>query len=293
MIQNNLIKENRTLRVGGGGVVRKGAGMSAQEAARSRPESPCPPIETTVRDGIAFLAFNRPEKRNAVNDALLQALRAFFTEPPDEVRAVVLSGRGGHFSSGLDLAEQAEREPAEVLRHSRRWHELMDLIQFGGLPVVSVLQGAVMGGGLEIAAATHVRVAEPTARFQLPEGKRGIFVGGGATVRVGRIIGPDRMTEMMLTGRLYDAAEGERLGLAHYLVGEGEGMQRAEALARDVAANASLVNYLIIQSIARIDDMARGDGLYAESLSAALSQSGKDAKEGLRAFLEKRKPRFS
>lgn len=251
------------------------------------------PVEVSVDGVVAHVALNRAAKRNAISDALLAGLAAFFAAPPRDVRVVVLSGRGGHFSSGLDLAEQAEREPEEVMRHSRGWHELMDRIQFGGLPVVSVLQGAVMGGGLEIAAATHVRVAEPSARYQLPEGKRGIFVGGGATVRVGRIIGADRMTEMMLTGRVYSAEEGQALGLSHYLVGEGEGHARAAELARQVAENASLVNYLIIQSIARITDMSRSDGLFAESLSAALSQTGPDAKEGLRAFLEKRKPRFS
>ena len=151
---------------------------------------------------------------------------------------------------------------------------------------------AVMGGGLEIAAATHVRVAEPSAVFQLPEGKRGIFVGGGATVRVGRIVGADRMTEMMLTGRRYGAEESLNLGLSHYLVGEGEGLAKALELAGDIAGNAPLVNYLIIQAISRIDDMSRADGLFTESLSAALSQSGTDAQEGLKAFLEKRKPSF-
>lgn len=241
---------------------------------------------------VATLSFLRPDKRNAVNDALLAELRAFFSSPPTDVRVVVLRGEGGHFSAGLDLAEQVHREPPDVLRHSRNWHALMDMIQFGGLPVVSVLQGAVMGGGLEIAAATHVRVAEPTARFQLPEGRRGIFVGGGATVRVGRILGADRMTEMMLTGRVYQADEAVRLGLAHYLVDEGEGFARARELALQIAENATLVNYLIIQSISRIDDMSRADGLYAESLSAALSQTGADAREGLAAFLEKRKPVF-
>lgn len=250
------------------------------------------PVRVEIADGIATLTFMRPEKRNAINDATSEALRDFFSAPPEGVRAAILAGSGGHFSAGLDLGEQSEREPSEVLRHSRRWHETMEMIQFGGLPVVAVLVGSVIGGGLEIAAACHVRVAEPSARYQLPEGKRGIFVGGGATVRVGRILGPDRMTEMMLTGRAYDAVEGERLGLSHYLVGEGEGLAKARALAADVAGNATLVNYLIINSIARIDDMGRADGFYAESLSAALSQSGADAKEGLRAFLEKRKPRF-
>lgn len=223
-------------------------------------------LRVTIDDRIAHLVFHRPAKRNAINDATLQV---------------------------LNLSEQSERETQEVLRHSRGWNAIMDKIQLSGVPVVSVLTDAVMGGGLEIAAATHVRVAEPSVKFQLPEGKRGIFVGGGATVRVGRIIGSDRMTEMMLTGRVYGANEAERLGLAHYVVGEGEGMAKAVELARGIADNSSLVNYLVIQSIARIGDMSSADGLYTESLSAALSQTGPDAREGLIAFLEKRKPNFS
>lgn len=249
-------------------------------------------VNVCVEGAVARLVLNRPDKRNAVNDDMLDGLAAFFNAIPDGVRAIVMSGAGGHFSSGLDLSEQVEREPEQVMRHSRGWHRLMDQIQFSGVPVVAVLAGAVMGGGLEIATAAHVRVAEPSALFRLPEGKRGIFVGGGATVRVGRILGPDRMTEMMLTGRTYDGAEGYRLGLAHHLVGEGEGLAKALELAGEIAGNAPLVNYLIIQSIARINDMSHEDGLYTESLSAALSQTGADAREGLKAFLEKRKPRF-
>jgi len=251
-----------------------------------------PAVTVCVEGEIARLMLNRPAKRNAVNDAMLKGIAGFFDAIPDGVRAIVLSGAGGHFSSGLDLSEQVEREPEQVMRHSRGWHRIMDQIQFSGVPVVAVLNGAVMGGGLEIASAAHVRIAEPSATFRLPEGKRGIFVGGGATVRVGRIIGADRMTEMMLSGRSYGAEDAYRLGLAHHLVGEGEGLAKGMELAREIASNAPLVNYLIIQSIARISDMSHGDGLYAESLSAALSQTGSDAREGLKAFLEKRKPRF-
>jgi (methylthio)acryloyl-CoA hydratase len=251
-----------------------------------------PPLLVSVEDGIAVLTLNRPRKRNAVSDAMLVAIERFFAAPPKGARVAVLRGAGGHFSAGLDLEEAVIRDQEDVIAHSRNWHRVMDLIQFGGLPVVSVLEGAVIGGGMEIATATHVRVAEPGARFQLPEGKRGIFVGGGATVRVSRIIGADRMTEMMLTGRSYSGAEAERLGLAHYLVAEGEAFARAMELARDVASNATLVNYLVIQSIARIASMGPEAGLYAESLSAAISQGGADAREGLTAFLERREPRF-
>ena len=168
----------------------------------------------------------------------------------------------------------------------------MEQIQFGGLITVSAIFGAAIGGGLELAAATHVRIAEASTIFQLPEGRRGIFVGGGATARVGRLLGADRMTEMMLTGRKYSADEGVALGLAHYAVADGTAMELAQSLAGKIARNAPLSNYLMVQSIARINDMSQADGLFTESLAAALSQTTPDATEGLRAFLEKRAPKF-
>lgn len=245
------------------------------------------------RDGaVAMLTMNRPEKRNAMCDALLAEIEAFFAAPPTGVRVALLTGAGGHFCSGLDLSEHVARDAEQTMRHSRNWHRVMDLVQFGGLPVVSAISGAAIGGGLELATATHVRVAEPSTIFQLPEGRRGIFVGGGATVRVGRILGADRMIEMMLTGRRYGAEDGVRLGLAHYAVGEGEGFDRGLELARTIAENAALSNYVMIQAIGRIEDMAKADGLFTESLCAALTQTSPDAEEGLRAFLDKRKPAF-
>ena len=243
-------------------------------------------------DDIAVIPFDRPQKRNAMNDALIAELDAFFSNPPKDVRAVVITGAGGHFCSGLDLSEHQHRSPEETVYHSRNWHRVADLIEFGGLPVIAALTGAVIGGGLEIATAAHVRIAEPSVRFQLPEGRRGIFVGGGATVRVGRILGADRMREMMLTGRSYGAEDGHRLGLAHYSVGEGEALPLALDLARTVADNAPFSNYLMIQAIGRITEMSRSDGLFTESLSAAMAQTSEGAKEGLRAFLEKRAPNF-
>ncbi|WP_428673001.1 crotonase/enoyl-CoA hydratase family protein [Roseibium sp.] len=245
-----------------------------------------------IEDEIATLIFDRPDKRNAMNDKLIAELDAFFSAPPEGVSAVILRGEGGHFCSGLDLAEHEHREPIEGVYHSRNWHRVSDLIEFGGLPVVSVLTGAVIGGGLEIAASTHVRIAEPDVRFQLPEGRRGIFVGGGATVRVGRLLGADRMREMMLTGRSYGADDAVPLGLAHYSVGAGEGLPLAKKLAKRIAENAPFSNYLMMQAISRIQDMPRSEGLFTESLAAAMSQTSDGAKEGLRAFLEKRPPKF-
>jgi enoyl-CoA hydratase/carnithine racemase len=250
-------------------------------------------IVNVALDGpVAVLTLNRPDKRNAMSDALLGAIDRFFRDPPTGAKAAVIVGTGGHYCSGLDLSEHVSRDAEGTMRHSRGWHEVMDRVQFGGLPVVSAMFGAVIGGGLELACATHVRVAEPSTIFQLPEGRRGIFVGGGASVRVGRILGADRMTEMMLTGRKYGAEEGRALGLAHYVVGEGEAFGKAMELARRIADNAPLSNYVMIHALSRIEDMAREDGLFAESLCAALTQTSGDAQEGLKAFLQKRTPKF-
>lgn len=256
------------------------------------PATPEDMLTIEVDDDIAILTMNRPAKRNAMCDELLDAIAGFFDAPPDGIKVAVLTGSGGHFCSGLDLSELVVRDAERTMRHSRNWHRVMDQIQFGGLPVVSAMRGAVIGGGLELASATHVRIAEPSTIFQLPEGKRGIFVGGGASVRVGRILGADRMIEMMLTGRKYDAEEGLKLGLTHYAVGEGDALALAKELATQIAGNAPLSNYIMIQALAHIEDMAKADGLFTESLCAAITQTSPDALEGLKAFLEKRAPTF-
>ena len=245
------------------------------------------------REGpVAFLAFNRPEKRNAVNDETMNALRAFLADPGKETRAIVLSGNGGNFSSGLDLSEHVSRASHEVMAHSRGWHAVTGMLKDGGIPVVAAMTGAVMGGGLEIAACCHVRVAEEGAQFRMPEGQRGIFIGGGGSVRISAIIGADRLAEMMLTGRAYRAAEAVIIGLAHYVVPEGQGLAKATELATAIAANSRTVNRLITTVLPKIAGMSDEQGLITESATAALSQSGPDAAEGVRAFLEKRKPMF-
>ncbi len=249
-------------------------------------------LTVEIEGPLAILTMNRPNKRNAMCDELLDALDAFFSKPSEGLRAVVLTGTAGHFCSGLDLSEHVARDAEGTMRHSRNWHRVMDAIQFSGLPVVSAMFGAVIGGGLELAASTHVRIAEPSTIFQLPEGRRGIYVGGGASVRIGRILGADRMCEMMLTGRKYNADEGLALGLTHYSVGEGEALELAKKLALKIAKNAQLSNFMMIQAISRISDMPRSDGLFTESLAAAVSQTSADAEEGLKAFLEKRPPKF-
>jgi enoyl-CoA hydratase/carnithine racemase len=249
-------------------------------------------VTISHRGSIAHVLLNRPEKRNALNDDLIAALDTFFAAVPKQTRAIVISGAGGHFSAGLDLSQHVAREPLEVMAHSRNWHRAVAQIATSPIPVIAAMNGAVMGGGLELACTAHVRVAEDSVRFQMPEGLRGIFVGGGASVRISGIIGADRLTEMMLTGRTYSGAEGERLGLAHHVVPEGAALDKAFELAERVARNSPTINGFIIQALAQIGTMPPQAGLYAESLAAALSQTGPDAEEGLKAFLEKRPPVF-
>jgi enoyl-CoA hydratase/carnithine racemase len=249
-------------------------------------------LRVDVADGVATLRLSRPERRNALSLALVEAIGAFFAAPPGDVRAAVILGEGDHFSAGLDLGEHHERTAFEVMEHSQLWHRAFAHVEQGRIPVVSALHGAVIGGGLELALSTHVRVADPSAFYALPEGRLGIFVGGGGAVRIARVLGADRMRELMLTGRRLPAEDGQRLGLSHELVGPGEAPARAHELARQIAANAPLTNRLILAALPHIADMAGDTGLWAESLVAALSQSTEDAAEGLLAFLEKREPGF-
>ncbi|MDE0795640.1 MAG: crotonase/enoyl-CoA hydratase family protein [Alphaproteobacteria bacterium] len=249
-------------------------------------------IDFEMRGRIAVLTLNRPEKRNAVSQILIQDINRFFNTPPKDALAVVLRANGDHFCAGLDLSQHKERNVDEAFEISRYWHRTFDLIQYGGLSVVVAMQGAVMGGGLELATTAHVRVAEPSTMYQLPEGRRGIYVGGGASVRVARIIGPGRMTEMMLTGRRLDADEGQQMGLSHYLVETGEAFDKAMELAETISGNAPLANKMMLNTIQRVDRMGESEGYFVESLASALTQASEDAQQGMRAFLEKRDIRF-
>jgi (methylthio)acryloyl-CoA hydratase len=241
-----------------------------------------------VEDPIALIGLNRPDKRNAINDALVEALHEAVRRAGRDAKAAVIFGHGKHFSAGLDLAEHIERTPLEGVHHSRKWHAIFDDIERGAIPFVAALHGAVVGGGLELAAAAHLRVAAATAFFALPEGQRGIFVGGGGSVRIARLMSATRMADLMLTGRILSAAEAERLNLLHYLTDAGGALAQAKTLALKMAQNAELSNFAIIQALPRIQDLAHDDGLFFESLMAAFTQTSPEARERLRAFLEKR-----
>ena len=161
------------------------------------------------------------------------------------------------------------------------------------MPVVAALHGAVVGGGLELASACHIRVADESAFYALPEGTRGIFVGGGGSVRIPRLIGVPRMTDMMLTGRVYNAVDGERAGFAQYLVPTGTAFEQAMQLAQRVATNAPLTNYALTHVLPRIADQPADQGFITESMMSAIAQAAPEAKQRVRDFLEGRAAKVS
>ena len=178
-------------------------------------------VAVAVEDTIATITLTRPAKRNALSLRVVEQLRVAFDALPDTVRVAILAGEGEHFCAGLDLSELTETTTAEGVQHSFKWYEAFSKIQFGRVPVVCVMQGAVVGGGLELASSAHVRVADETTYFGLPEGQRGIFLGGGGSVRVSKLIGFSRVTEMMLTGHVVNANEGLAINLTHYVTRTG------------------------------------------------------------------------
>jgi (methylthio)acryloyl-CoA hydratase len=245
-------------------------------------------LQLDMQGDVAIVRINRAAKRNALNDELILALRHTFETLPTQAKAAVLCGHGEHFCAGLDLSELQTRDAGEGMQHSRMWHSAFNQIQFGPVPVVAALHGAVVGGGLELAASCHIRVADDTTFYALPEGTRGIFVGGGGAVRIPKLIGVARMTDMMMTGRVYKAVDGERIGFAQYVVPAGTAFDKALELAQRIATNAPLTNYALMHALPRIAEQAADHGFVTESLMSSITQAAPEAKARLDAFLQGR-----
>ena len=259
-----------------------------RKASSVPPADPSALLRIESAGPVLTVGLNRPAKRNALNDPIILAIQDLFTHLPDGTGAVVIHGIGDHFSSGLDLSELTEHDATGGLLHSQMWHRVFDRIQYSRVPVIAALKGAVIGGGLELACAAHIRVAEPSAYFALPEGQRGIFVGGGGSVRLPRLIGVARMMDMMLTGRVYSATEGASYGFSQYLTEDSQSLAKAMELASKVATNAPLTNFAVLQALPLIAEANPQSGLLMESLMATVAQSDKEAKRRIRAFLDRK-----
>lgn len=240
-------------------------------------------------NGVFIVSLNRPDKRNALDVDTIEELVYFFTHAhKNGVRAVVLAGEGDHFCAGLDLLEhwKSDRSPDEFMHVCLRWHEAFNKMEYGGVPIIAALKGAVVGGGLELASAAHIRVMDSTTYFALPEGQRGIFTGGGATIRVTDLIGKSRMIDMILMGRVYQGQEAVDLGLAQYIT-EGSSFDKALELADKAANNLPLTNYAICSAISHLNNMSGMDAAYAEAVVAGVVNTQPAARERLEAFANK------
>jgi len=243
-------------------------------------------LRAEMMGDILVVKLCRPDKRNALNDETVLGIEKIFGGIPQGTKAALICGEGKHFSAGLDLSELKEIDIIEGVHHSRMWHRALDKVQFGNVPVVAVLHGACVGGGLELAAACHIRVAESSTFYALPEGQRGIFVGGGASVRVPKLIGMARTQDMMFTGRVISSEEGNVIGISQYLTEDGKGFDKGLEIAQKIASNTSMTNYALMHVLPRIADASQDQALMMESLMAAIAQSAPEAKERLKLFLE-------
>lgn len=239
---------------------------------------------------VLIVTLDRADKRNALSAAFIEEIVVLFdwVRRTHAVRAVVMKAEGSVFCAGLDLIEHhlEDRSATDFMYICRRWHAAFDAIQHCGKPVIGALNGAVVGGGLELASSFHIRVADETTYFALPEGQRGIFTGGGATVRVAGLVGEARMIDMMLTGRVYSGQEAVSVGLCQYLV-EGSSLEKAMEIAHKTAQNPPLSNFAITSGIAHIGNMASGDAYYAEAFIAGITNTQPASKDRLAAFMNK------
>jgi (methylthio)acryloyl-CoA hydratase len=244
-----------------------------------------------LRGEIALIGINRPEKRNAMYSEIFTEVGNAAERAGNEARAGVIYGHGGHFSAGLDLVETARRMAGADMSVRKLGpsasHGAFDKIARGRIPFVAALSGAVVGAGLELAAAAQVRVAAQGAYFALPEAQRGIYVGGGGSVRVQKMLGYARMADMMLTGRVLDAQEALAFNLVQYVVPEGGAMDKALALASQMTKNAPLSNWAVCNALHRTADISHDDALFVEQLAQSYVRS-EESMRRLQEFADKK-----
>lgn len=252
-----------------------------------------------TRDGVARVTLNRPDKLNALSIALLGELEACFTRlrDDDSVRAVILTGAGERaFAAGADveeLADLAEGGPQVGTEAARRGQRVFRLIEQLGKPVIAAIRGYALGGGCELAMACALRVASETAKFGQPEVKLGLIPGYGGSQRLARLIGKGRALEMILTGEPVSATEALHAGLVNRVVPDGDVIPAAEALARKVIANAPGAVKLSLEAVLHGLECSQREGENLEAVLFGQCCATQDMKEGTRAFLEKRPPRFT
>jgi enoyl-CoA hydratase/carnithine racemase len=245
------------------------------------------------RDGhVALLRLNRPEARNALSPELMEQLAGELErlDPDPEVRCVVIAGSDKVFAAGADIKAMSERSFAEALRHPAAsfWRRLAAI----KTPTIAAVSGYALGGGCELALACDMIVAAQGATFGQPEINLGIIPGGGGTQRLARVLGKQRAMEYVLTGKRFDAETAQRLGLVNRVTADDAWLEETMALAKSVAEQPPIAARLAKQAVIVAEETALSAGLENERRLYELAMASEDRVEGMRAFLEKREPKF-
>ncbi|WP_337245025.1 enoyl-CoA hydratase-related protein [Luteimonas sp. gir] len=253
------------------------------------------PLLIDDRDGIRVITVHRPEKLNALNSATLDALFEAFEAAAQapEVRVVVVTGAGPKaFVAGADIAEMADLRPVEGRDFALRGQRTMRRIETMPKPVIAMVNGFALGGGLELAMACHLRLAADTAKLGQPEINLGLIPGFGGSQRLLRLAGRAATLELCLTGTPIDAARAQALGLVNRVVPADALEAETMALATQLAQAAPLALRGILDCVLVGGEAALDEGLAYEAAQFGLAFSTQDMREGTRAFLERRKPSF-
>lgn len=247
-----------------------------------------------VRDRIATITINRPDKLNALNDATITEIgRAVETLIADrDVGGMILTGAGRAFVAGADIGVLATQSPVEARERARHGQAVFRRIEMSSKPVIAAVNGFALGGGCELAMACHVRIASESAKFGQPEVKLGITPGFGGTQRLSRLVGRGRALQLLLTGEQIGAAEAFRIGLVNAVVPAADLANAAVTMMSQMLANAPLAVALCIEAVDRGLDMSVDEGCALEANHFGLLAATDDMREGMRAFLEKRPAQF-
>jgi enoyl-CoA hydratase len=247
------------------------------------------------KESVAYITVNRPKVLNALSHQTFVDLRAAFQNARDDaaVRGVILTGAGDKaFIAGADISELATVTAVEAAQSSNVGQEVLNLVENLGKPVIAAINGFALGGGCETAMACTIRVASETAKFGQPEVKLGLVPGGGGTQRLPRLVGKGRALQIILSGEMISAQDAYRIGLVNEVVPAAEVMARAEAILKQIFANAPLAVKYSLEAVNKGLETSQSEGLALEAAFFGLCAGTEDKKEGTQAFLQKRAPRF-
>jgi enoyl-CoA hydratase len=247
-------------------------------------------------DHVATVTINRPKVLNALDTATLREIDRAMRGLRDDtnVRTIVITGAGGKaFVAGADVREFVSMTPGEGRAYAAVGQGVLDLIEHLGKPVIAAVNGYALGGGCELAMACTIRLAADTAMFGQPEVKLGLMAGFGGTQRLPRLVGKGRALELLLRGEMIDAAEAWRIGLVNRVVPAASLLEEARSLARDIAANAPVAVRHSIEAVNHGLEPSGTEGAFTEAALFGLLFATEDVREGVLAFVEKRKPAFT